>query len=238
MNKQNLLFAIVGILAGLIVGFMFANSLNRNMATPVTASASTMNQNSNMPAGHPEVPGSNTSPQPSMANASEIEAAIDKARKEPNNFEAQISAAQFYYQIERYDGALEFLIQANKLKPDNYEIIVQLGNASFDANKFEEAEKWYLSALNKKAEDTNVRTDLGLTFVLRNPPNYERAIQEFNRSLTADPKHVKSMQNLVVAYLKKGDLPNAKATLAKLENLEPSNVAIPRLREELKKVGG
>ena len=78
-----------------------------------------------------------------MANAPEVQAAIETAKKEPDNFDAQLKAAEFYYQIQRYDGAIEFLKQANKLKPEDYKVIVHLGNANFDSNKFEEAEKWY-----------------------------------------------------------------------------------------------
>ena len=73
--------------------------------------------------------------------------------------------------------------------------------------------------LRKKPDDVNVRTDLGLTFVFRDPPNYDRAIQEFKRSLEKDPNHIQTLQNLTVAYSKKGDAANAKATLAKLESL-------------------
>ena len=70
----------------------------------------------------------------------DVQAGIDKAKSEPNNFEAQMKAAELYYQIQRYDSALEYLKNANKLQPDNYEVIVQLGNTNFDAEHYEEAE--------------------------------------------------------------------------------------------------
>ena len=45
--------------------------------------------------------------------------------------------------------------KANKLKPDDYDTIVHLGNTYFDAadtdpTKFPDAEKWYAQALAKK----------------------------------------------------------------------------------------
>ena len=80
---------------------------------------------------------------------------------------------------------------------------MNLGNAYFDTEKFEEAEKWYASALVKKADDVNVRTDLSLTFIFRDKPNYDRAIQEFQRSLELDPNHPQTIQNLTVAHTKK-----------------------------------
>ena len=75
------------------------------------------------------------------------------------------------------------------------------------------------------------RNDLGLTYVLREPANYDRAIQEFNKSLAIDPNQVKTMQNLTVALAKKGDLAAARTTLAKIETADPTNTAIPQLKE-------
>lgn len=237
MNKENILFAIVGLMGGLILGFLFANSMNRSAAMPNTT-VSAMSQNSNMPPGHPDVPNQGGGSDKSMgASAPEVQAAIEKARKEPDNFDAQLGAAEFYYQIERYDGAIEFLLQANKLKPDSYQVLVQLGNTYFDSDKFSEAENWYSKALSIKPNDVNVRTDLGLTFLLRPNPNYDRAILEFKHSLETDPKHIKTLQNLTVAYTKKGDAANAKATVAKIESIEPTNASIPRLKDEINKIG-
>jgi Flp pilus assembly protein TadD len=72
--------------------------------------------------------------------------------------------------------------------------------------------------------------------LFRNPPNYDRGIQEFQRSLQTDPNHLQTIQNLAVAYTKKGDAANAKTTLAKLESLDATNAAIPKLREDIQKL--
>ena len=228
MNKENILFGIVGLLAGLIIGFMGANSINKQAMTQMPVAG----QTGSMPAGHPDTTGGQGG-QAMGANAPEVQAAIEAARNQPDNFDAQMKAASFFYQIQRYDGALEFLTRANKIKPDDYATIVQLGNTNFDADKYDEAEKWYTQALAKKPEDVNVRTDLGLTFMFRNPPNYDRAIQEFKTSLAKEPDHEQTLQNLTVAYTKKGDAANASATLAKLEGMEPGNPALPKLRDEI-----
>lgn len=236
MNKENILFGVVGLLGGLIIGFLFANSVNRN--SPLPGAPTATSQSSNVPGGHPDIAGNNPNSDQQMGNVPEVQASIDKAKKEPDNFDAQLKAAEMFYQIERYDGAIEYLLKANKIKPDNYEVIVQLGNSYFDANKFEEAEKWYTNALNIKPDDVNIRTDLGLTFVLRPQPNYDRAVLEFNKSLSTDPKHVKTLQNLIVTYTKKGDAANAKATLKRLEDIDANNSAIAKLRDEVQKIGG
>lgn len=229
MSKENVLFVIIGLLGGLIIGFVFANSVNQR-AVPIAGQAA---PNAAFPAGHPEVPG-----QPTGGTQPEIQAAIDQARNEPNNFEAQIKAAEFYYQIQRFDGALEFLKRANELKPESRDVIVNLANAYFDSGKYEEAEKWYTTALAKKADDINVRTDLGLTYIFREKPDYDRAIEEFQQSLKLEPNHPQTLQNLTIAYTKKGDSTNANQTLSKLEAFDPTNQSLSKLREDVKKIGG
>jgi tetratricopeptide (TPR) repeat protein len=226
MNKDNFLFGIIGLLLGLIIGFMFANSVNQSAVRP---GGMTMNSNSSVPAGHPDINNSGAMQQ-------QVQAAIDNAKANPNDFEAQIKAAEVYYQIQRFEGAIEFLKRANELKPDDYETIVNLGNSYFDSEKYEDADKWYSAALAKKPDDVNVRTDLGLTFIFRQPPNYDRAIQEFSRSLEKDPNHKQTLQNLTVAYTKKGDAAKANETLSRLEKMDATNPAIAKLREDIQKM--
>ena len=226
VTKDNILFGAVGLLIGLIVGFMFTNSMNKNygLGSPTTAT-----QNANLPSGHPALAGDENG----GGSIPEVQAAIEKARSEPDNFDAQMKAAELYYQIQRFEGSIEFLTRASKIKPDDYGVTVQLGNANFDAGKYDDAEKWYTAALAKKPNDVDVRTDLGLTMVFRDPPNYDRAIEEFKRALDKDPKHIQTLQNLTVAYSKKGDPDKAKATLTKLEGVDPTNSSIPKLRESI-----
>ncbi len=229
MTKDNLLFGIVGLLLGLILGFMITNSLNSGSGT-VAPTAGQIDPNAPLPEGHPNVPGQNAASMP------EVQAAVEKANQAPEDFDAQVKAAGMYYQIQRYDDAAALFERANKLKPDEYEVVVKLGNVYFDGGKFSEAEKWYEKALAKKADDINVRTDLGLTFIFRDPPDYDRAIKEFLGSLEVDPNHPQTLQNLVVAYTKKGEVEKANDTLAKFEKLNPGNAVIPRLREEIQKI--
>lgn len=228
INKENILFCIVGLLGGVIIGFMFANSMNQKA---MLQAGQANQQMAGLPSGHPSV-GDNQG-----GSVQEVQAAIDKAREEPQNFDAQIKAAEMYYQIQRFDGAVEFLEQARKIKPDDYNTIVNLANAYFDSNKYEEAEKTYQLAIEKKPDDINVRTDLGLTYVFRPNPDYDKAIKEFNGALEKNPNHIQALQNLTVAYTKKGDAANATATLARLKTADATNSAIAKLQSDIEKIG-
>lgn len=147
MTRDNLLFAIIGVLFGFIVGFLFASSMNQRGPGAPAAAASTQ-----VPGDHPPV-GPNAGAPASGNMQAEVTAQIEKARREPNNFEAQVKAAELYYQIQRYDAAIELLLKANQLKPDDYQTVVALGLVNLDAGHYEIAEKWYKAALLKKNDD-------------------------------------------------------------------------------------
>ncbi|HSE24794.1 MAG TPA: tetratricopeptide repeat protein [Pyrinomonadaceae bacterium] len=156
MSRENLLFAIIGILLGFIVGFIFASTMAQKNATTQTSASS-----QTMPADHPPISGAGpNAPGDPQAVRAEVAASLEKAKSEPNNFDAQLKAAELYYQIQRYDQAIEFLLKANQLQPTDYRTVAILGMVNLDAGHFETAEKWYRAALKMKADDTMVLAGL------------------------------------------------------------------------------
>lgn len=147
MSRENLLFSIIGVLLGFIVGFMLASSMAQKNAAPPMSAASQQ-----LPADHPPV-GAQNGPNPQAMQA-QVQASLEQARNEPKNFEAQVKAADLYYQIQRYDQAIEYLLKANQLKPTDYRTVVFLGLANLDAGHFDTAEKWYRAAIKMKSDDT------------------------------------------------------------------------------------
>ena len=119
MTRENLLFAIIGVLFGFIIGFLFASNMNQRYGPGATAAVPSAQ---NLPANHPPIQaGDSQNPQAIFA---QVQASMKKAREEPNNFDAQVDAAKLEYQIQRYDQAIEFLLKANQLKPDDYEVVI------------------------------------------------------------------------------------------------------------------
>ena len=147
MTRDNLLFAIIGVLFGFIVGFLFASTMNQRYGPGASPAALSSGQ---MPADHPPLGAGG----PASGNMqAEVTAQIDEARKQPKNFEAQVKAAELFYKIGRFDPAIEFLLKANQLKPDDYQTLVALGLVNLDAGHYDVAEKWYKAALLQKSDD-------------------------------------------------------------------------------------
>lgn len=151
------MFAIIGLLLGFIVGFIFSSSMSQRAAQPTPLASS-----STLPADHPQIPAGGNQQDPQQVFA-DVQAAITKARSEPNNFDAQMKAAELYYKIQRYDQAIDFLLKANQLNPDSFEAVVALGQVNLDATHYDQAEKWYKVATLKKPDDLRVLASLAYT---------------------------------------------------------------------------
>ena len=156
MTRENILFAIIGILLGFIVGFMFASSMSQKLAATQMAGAS-----QSLPADHPAI-GSQSTPDP-QAVREQVAASLEQAKNEPNNFDAQFKAAELYYRIGRYDQAIEYLLKANQLKPTDYRTVTLLGLVNLDAGHYDTAEKWYRAAMKMKEDDVMVLAGLAAT---------------------------------------------------------------------------
>lgn len=148
MSRDNFLFTIIGILLGFIGGFLLASNISQREAA-VRATPTQSSQN--IPADHPPV-GDQTSGDGQQMLAS-VQTAMKQARENPNDFDAQVTAAKLQYQIGRYDQAIEYLLAANKVKPDDFNTLAMLGIANLDAGHFDAAEKWYRAALLKNPND-------------------------------------------------------------------------------------
>jgi tetratricopeptide (TPR) repeat protein len=99
---------------------------------------------------------------------------------------------------------------------------VQLGNLYFDAERFEEAARWYEEALKVDPRNVNASTDLGITYYYRNQP--DRALQQFERSLAIDPKHSKTLLNIgIVRAFGKQDLPGAAQAWQRVIEVAPES---------------
>ncbi len=146
MNKQSYLYGIIGLLTGLIIGYIGTNYINQTYGPPLTANNTAASSN-NLPPDHP--PAGAAQGSASGDPQTDVMAAIEQARNEPSNVEAQMKAADLFKQINRQEGALEFYERAYKAKPNDFKLLAALGDTNFDLRRYQEAEKWYQLALKQ-----------------------------------------------------------------------------------------
>lgn len=229
MNKNVFIALIAGLLAGAAIGFFGANALNKQEAAA----------SGNAPLFNPlelqqTLPSSEQASTATTGGAMpDIQQKLDRAMSEPDNFQAQMEAGDMYAQIQKYETAIEFYQKGLALQPNERQANIVLANAFFDSKKFAEAGKYYAKALELDPNDVNARTDLGTTFVEQQPPDLDRAVEEFKTALELDPKREATLYNLGVVYFRKGDTENAKDILAKLEAINPNTQLAAKLRSSL-----
>ena len=107
-------------------------------------------------------------------------------------------------------------------EPTNAAPRVQLGNLYFDAERYDEAVRWYSDALRLDATDVNVSTDLGVSYYYTNQP--DKALAQFDQSLKLDPKHAKTILNVgIVKAFGKQDLAGAQQAWEQVVKLAPDS---------------
>jgi len=140
--KKNLGYAVIGLTVGLVCGFKAANygyrsELNANRTSAVNSAASL----------NPNTVGNG---QRGQAVIEQVQASVEKARTNPQNFDAQHEAAHLFTQIQRPDSAIEFLLKAQQIKPTDPDTLAELAEAYYLTQKFDESINWARRALQAK----------------------------------------------------------------------------------------
>jgi tetratricopeptide (TPR) repeat protein len=107
-------------------------------------------------------------------------------------------------------------------EPNNPKPRIELGNLYFDAERYDDAIKWYGDALKLNPKDVNVSTDLGVSYYYTNQP--DKALAQFDQSLKIDPKHAKTILNVgIVKAFGKQDLDGAQQAWQQVIQLAPDS---------------
>jgi tetratricopeptide (TPR) repeat protein len=120
------------------------------------------------------------------------------------------------------DAQVNALKSVAEREPSNVRPRVDLANLYFDAERYDDAIKWYSEALRLAPDDVNVSTDLGVCFYYTNKP--DEALAQFEKSLKMDPKHAKTLLNIgIVRAFGKQDLPGASQAWQEVIKLAPDS---------------
>ena len=107
-------------------------------------------------------------------------------------------------------------------EPSNPAPRSQLGNMYFDAERYDEAIKWYSEAVKLAPKDPNLSTDLGVSYYYTNQP--DKALEQFAHSLQLDPKHTKTLLNIgIVKAFGKQDLEGAAQVWQQVLRIAPDS---------------
>lgn len=238
MNKNSIMFIVLGVVAGFVAGFVFANKLNGSELNALKSqSGQQMTANSN----------SASAPANDTLTEEELRTKIAEADRNADNFAFQKSLGISLYRyaamkqsISLLNESIRILTRATTLDAKDFDVFVALGNAHFDLGFFKKdlasfttARTVYAKALAIKPGDADVSTDVGISYYVQEPPDYDKALAELQKVIAANPKHDRAMQFVVQAYAKQGKVDDAEKMLAKIIEINPTNPAITELRSEI-----
>jgi len=120
------------------------------------------------------------------------------------------------------DTQVKALTSVAERESSNAQPRIQLGNLFFDAERYDDAIKWYSEALKLAPRNVDVSTDLGVCFYYTNQP--DKALAQFDTSLKIDPKHAKTLLNVgIVRAFGKQDLDGASKAWQQVIQLAPDS---------------
>lgn len=238
MQRKQFIISLLTAALSLAGGFLIANSLNRydmdglrqeNERLKQAAAESAQNSNN------------------STLSEEEVRSRIAEADANPQNlkYNRDLGLALYRYAAMRRDAALlreaaRLLERVSAANPNDYDLLVALGNTEFDiANfagengRFASARAIYDKAVAIRSDDADVRTDIALTYFLSVPPDLDKAAIEFEKALKLQPKNERALQFLIQTLWQNGKGEQAGGTLVRLKEANPSNPAIPELESLL-----
>lgn len=227
MNKKIFWLSILAVAASFAGGFLVANSLNRREMSALRS------ENENLKSAQTE---SERNRQEGTLTDDEVRERIAQADGNPSNIEFQKNLGLALYNYASMRQNADLLNEVARLigrvyaaDPNDYTAVVTLGNINFDLGYFKKnnddltkAREFYQKALRLKPKDDEVITDLGLTYLLAEPPDGERASAEFEKSLKINPKNEKTLKAAIDALRKQGKTNEAEKYTARLKEINPA----------------
>lgn len=119
--------------------------------------------------------------------------------------------------------------------PADYGSLVKLGNQQMDAANYALAAECYRRALDLDASSVSVRTDFGACLHGMGLP--ERAIEEFRKVLTAEPKHIVATFNMGIVFFNQNKPDSARTYFGKVVAQAPGDQMGIRAQELLNQLG-
>ncbi|MGI9036576.1 MAG: tetratricopeptide repeat protein [Pyrinomonadaceae bacterium] len=248
MSKKFLWLSLVAVVISFAGGFLLANALNRLQIENLTAEIGSLK---NAP------PVEEEKDSPAVLTDQEIEQKIAAADKNPDDTETQKNLAFALYrystmtqQTKWLPDIARLLNRAAQKNPKDYNSLMTLGDIYFDLaqtaansnsadaksdlNKnIQQSRSFYQKALAMNPNDAQMQTNLGATYLFANPPENEKAIAEFQKSLQTSPKNEKTLEFIIKALINNNKTGEAKNYFDKLKALNPKNEALPDLEARL-----
>jgi tetratricopeptide (TPR) repeat protein len=136
-----------------------------------------------------------------------------------------IAAAEAYIQAGEHETAVAILNDALKNKPDEVDLHFELGSAYERGSRKGEAERVFLSILEKDPDHAATLNYLGYMWA-ESGTNLERAAEMLNRAVSQEPRNGAYVDSLGWVYFQQGKLDLAEKYLTDATRLLPRDATV------------
>lgn len=214
MNKDNLLYTIIGTLIGFVSAYLLFEAMSTRQPPRLTPElrAQIALSEEELRAGEGAAEGATDARTADTSNPAMGGAAPGGSG--PMN--AQVQQLKEY--VEQH--------------PEDAEAVLQLANLNFDIRNWPRAQELYNQYLKLRPNDSKVLVDLGVTY--RETRRFDEALGHFRQARKLAPENWQALFNEVVVLafdLKRYD--EASPVLEQLQRMQPGNPDVARLAEEI-----
>jgi hypothetical protein len=209
VNKDNLIFAVFGILVGFISGYLMHEVVANRQPPRLTPE---LRAQIVMPGEDPTAAGGPTDARVGDAGAGG-----------PGGDAAAPAGGPAMAEVQQ----LRDYVAKN---PNDADAVLKLANLNFDIRNWQRAQELYNQYLKLRPADPDVLTDLGISY--RESQKFDEALARFKEARKLAPEHWQSYYNEVVVLafdLKRYD--EADRLLAELQRMQPGNPDVAKLAD-------
>jgi tetratricopeptide (TPR) repeat protein len=226
VNKDNVLFAVIGILLGFISGYLLHEVMAARQPPrlrPGDVAAAAAGGGVGAPDATAEAGDANS---PSAANAGDATAGA------PGMGDPTAAGAAAPGGAGAPMAAIQQLRENVEKNPNDADAVLKLANANFDIHRWDRARELYAQYLKLKPDQPDILSDLGITY--RELGQFDQALEQFQKAEKLAPTHWQARYNQAVVLgidLKRYD--DAQKVLADIEKLQPGNPDVAKLAAEV-----
>jgi tetratricopeptide (TPR) repeat protein len=154
MRVDSVLFAIAGMLFGLIVGWIIGSQQQASMAVRAPAAQTAQPESA--------AEGRGQQRQAAVLDEGRVQALQTIVNSDPNNAEARIQLANTYFDGERYQDAIKWYEEALRLDPKNVNASTDLGVSYYYTNQPDRALQQFDRSLSIDPRHTKTLLNQGI----------------------------------------------------------------------------
>lgn len=215
MNKDNLLYTLVGILIGFVSAYLLFDAVSARQPPRLT------------PELRARIAMEGESPTQSTGGEAKAEGPTDARTPDTSNpgmgGAAPGGAGPAMEEIQQLRAHVE-------QHPDDADAVLRLANLNFDIRNWGRAQELYNHYLELRPGNPDVLTDLGISY--RETQKFEQALERFRQARKLAPGHWQSYYNEIVVLafdLKRYD--EAGPILQELQRMQPGNPEVAKLAD-------